>query len=174
MNPGPVYLGLGSNLGERVAFLEAGIRDLALLSGFVLLHRASLYATSAIGELAGEEFVNTVVSGTYSGSPYELLDACLGIEKMHGRERPYVWAPRTLDIDLLWWEGVTMVTPRLTLPHPRLRDRAFALVPLLELAPDLCDPDDGTPLATALTGELLNQGIERYAQDRKPAGVARV
>ena len=174
MNPGPVYLGLGSNLGDRERFLEAGIRDLRALPGFVLLKRASFYSTKALGESAGEEFVNTVVSATYSGSPYELLDACLEIEKKHGRERPYVWAPRTLDIDLLWWEGVTIESPRLSVPHPRLRERAFALVPLLELAPRLYDSTDGAPLSASLTGGLLGQGIAPFARHLQPAGSARV
>ncbi len=174
MNSGPVYLGLGSNLGDRAGFLEAAVRDLRALPGFMLLRRAGLYSTDALGESAGDEFVNTVVSGTYTGSPFELLDHCLAIEQKHGRERPYPWAPRTLDIDLLWWEGVTLESPKLTLPHPRLHERAFALVPLLELAPHLCDSRFGTPLQAAFTPHVLSQGIEPFVQQHTAAGVARV
>jgi 2-amino-4-hydroxy-6-hydroxymethyldihydropteridine diphosphokinase len=174
VNSGPVYLGLGSNLGDRAGFLQAAVRDLRSLPGFVLLRQAGLYSTAAVGESAGGEFVNTVVAGSYTGSPNELLDHCLEIEQKHGRERPYPWAPRTLDIDLLWWEGVTLESPRLTLPHPRLHERAFALVPLLELAPHLCLPRTGTPLSAALTPHVLSQGIEPFNHRPTLPGVARV
>jgi len=159
IHPGRVYLGLGSNLGDREGNLHDAIEALRREPGFVYLNRASIYRTSALGPNAGDEFRNTVVAGLWSGSPESLLDLCHRIEARCGRDRPYRWAPRTLDIDILFWDGVEMSTPCLRIPHPDLCQRAFALVPLLELAPDLFG-SDGCSLDASLTGKLLGQGIE--------------
>jgi 2-amino-4-hydroxy-6-hydroxymethyldihydropteridine diphosphokinase len=158
-HPGRVYLGLGSNLGDRGGNLHDAIEALRREPGFVYLNRASIYRTPALGPNAGDEFQNTVVAGLWSGSPDSLLDLCHRIEDRGGRDRPYRWAPRTLDIDILFWDGVEVNTPRLRIPHPDLCQRAFALVPLLELAPNLFGAD-GCALGASLTGELLDQGIE--------------
>lgn len=166
-----MYLGLGSNLGDRHATLLAAMNDLDALPEFVLLRQASWYSTAAMGEAAGEAFINTVVAGHYSGTPEKLLTACQAIEQAHGRTRPYHWAPRTLDIDILWWEGIPWNTPELTIPHPGLSERAFALVPLLEIAPHLADSATGASLSNWLSFQMLNQGIETWAPNT--AGAAR-
>lgn len=169
-----MYLGLGSNLGDRFGILQAAIRDLSALRGFVLLRTAGWYTTAAMGKDSGEPFINTAVAGLFDGPATELLKHCQAIEKQYGRTRPYAWAPRTLDIDLLWWEGIALDTAELTLPHPRLRERAFAVVPLLEIAPHLVDTVTGDPLSNALTPQLLRQGIEPYVPLAEPRGVVRV
>lgn len=169
-----MYLGLGSNLGQRAGFVEAALRDLRALKGFVLLRRAGMYRTAPLGEHAGDEFVNTAVAGWFDGTPTELLKRCQEIEAAHGRTRPYPWAPRTLDIDVLWWEGQVITSPALTVPHPRLRERAFALLPLLDLAPHLVWPETGQALSTALSPALLKQGIEVFVTGELPVEAVRV
>ena len=154
-----LFLGLGTNLGARQDHLESAVRALRRLPRFILLARASVYESRALGDPGGPDFLNTAVAGFWNGTPAELLAACLRIEDRHGRTRPYRDAPRTLDIDILFWEGCSVSTPRLTVPHPRLTERAFALLPLLELAPDLLDPRTGRPLSSHLAPVLLRQGV---------------
>lgn len=166
-----VYLGLGSNLGDRRAFLELAVHRLAALPRFTLLRRSTLYQSRALGEAAGGEFLNGAVAGHWEASPRELLHACQAIELEGGRERPYKDAPRTLDIDILWWDGMEMSTPELTLPHPRLRSRAFALVPLLEILPRFGAAGNGEPLSSWLSTELLNQGIQTTTHSQAAARV---
>jgi 2-amino-4-hydroxy-6-hydroxymethyldihydropteridine diphosphokinase len=114
-----------------------------------------------------------VVAGWWRGTPDELLLSCQSIETRLGRTRPFVNAPRTIDIDLLFWEGRAVHSPQLSVPHPRLAERAFALFPLLELAPELTSPQGGRPLAADLTGALLTQGILAVPGDgdAEPTGV---
>jgi 2-amino-4-hydroxy-6-hydroxymethyldihydropteridine diphosphokinase len=154
-----VYVGLGSNLGDRQANLQAAVADLAADSELSVLQSASLYTTRAQGEGAGEAFLNTALKIEWCGTPLALLDLCQSVEARHGRVRTYPNAPRTLDIDLLWLESGAVHAPGLEVPHPRLHERAFALVPLLELNPDLVVPDTGQPLSACLNPELLSQGI---------------
>jgi 2-amino-4-hydroxy-6-hydroxymethyldihydropteridine diphosphokinase len=153
------YLGLGSNLGHRQSILDAAIADLTSHPELTLLQRASLYSTTAQGEDAGVAFLNTAVKVVWHGTPEALLDLCQSVETLHGRERSYPNAPRTLDIDLLWLESGPVRTSRLSVPHPRLHQRAFALVPLLELNQDLVDPKTHRLLSSFLTSEVLLQGI---------------
>lgn len=166
MNYGAVYLGLGSNLGDRGGWIESAVSDLRALPKFTLLRRAEMYSSRALGKRAGGEFLNTALAGLWEGTPKELLEACQSLEQAHGRMRPFADAPRTLDIDLLWWEGVEMSTTDLTLPHPRLSERAFALVPLLEIAPELIERRGGLRLSASLSPALLQQGIENASPSK--------
>jgi 2-amino-4-hydroxy-6-hydroxymethyldihydropteridine diphosphokinase len=161
---GRVFLGLGANLGERADQLTSAVCELQQCAGFTLLARASDYESRALGDPGGPDFLNSAVSGLWSGTPLELLGACRKIENRHGRTRPYRDAPRTLDIDILYWEGLALTTPRLTVPHPRLTRRAFALLPLLELAPDLIEPGTGRSLSSYLSAVLLRQGVDLYGE----------
>lgn len=156
---GRVFLGLGTNLGERAGHLAAAVQELRQVAGFTLLARASTYESRALGDSGGPDFLNSVVAALWRGTPLELLAACRQIENRHGRTRPYRDAPRTLDIDILFWEGKALDSPRLTVPHPRLTGRAFALLPLLELAPGLADPNTGRSLSRYLSPALLRQGV---------------
>ena len=117
------------------------------MDGFTLLTRSQTYATEAIGDPGGPPFLNAAVAGLWEGTPDLLLSACLEIEANFGRVRTYRNAPRTLDIDILYWEGHTIHTPHLAVPHLGLTQRAFALLPLLELAPDLVEPHSRRPLS---------------------------
>ena len=138
----PVAIALGSNLGDRDAQLdEAEDRLAALLSGAVASAR---YETEPVGSPADAPlYLNEVVVGTTLLAPRALLDALHGIEEAAGRERPYVNAPRTLDLDLILYGDFVIDEPGLHVPHPRFRDRVFVLQPLAEVAGDWVDPVSG-------------------------------
>ncbi len=138
----PVAIALGSNLGDRDAQLdEAEDRLAALLSGAVASGR---YETASVGgPPQAPAFLNEVVVGTTLLSPRSLLEALHAIEEAAGRERPFVNAPRTLDLDLILYGDFVIDEPDLQVPHPRFRDRAFVLQPLAEVAGDWVDPVSG-------------------------------
>ena len=153
-----VYVGLGANLGDARAQVEQALRDCAALPGTRLVARSSLYRTAPI-DAGGDDYVNAVCRLATTLAPPDLLDALQSIELRHGRERPYRNAPRTLDLDILLYGGEVIDTPRLTVPHPRLHERAFALVPLAELAPQIELPGRG-PIGPWLAA-VAPQPIER-------------
>jgi 2-amino-4-hydroxy-6-hydroxymethyldihydropteridine diphosphokinase len=130
------WIGLGANLGDARETIEQALNVLRETRGIDSLIVAPFYGSDPI-DAQGPTFINTVAQINTTLAPLSLLDAMQGIEQTYGRERPYRHAPRTLDLDLLLYEGVTMETPRLTLPHPRMHERAFVLRPLSEIAPDL-------------------------------------
>ena len=138
----PVAIALGSNLGDRDAQLdEAEDRLAALLSGAVASAR---YETDAVGGPPNAPaFLNEVVVGTTLLAPRAVLDALRAIELAGGRERPYVNAPRTLDLDLILYGDFVIDEPGLQVPHPRFRDRLFVLEPLADVAGDWIDPVSG-------------------------------
>ena len=130
------YIGLGSNLGDRLAWLEAGTAAIAGLPATTLVARSSVYESPPL-QADGDDYLNAVVQVRTAMTATELLHALQAVEARHGRVRSHRNAPRTLDLDLLLWGDLEMRTPELTLPHPRLAERAFVLVPLAEIAPDL-------------------------------------
>ncbi len=132
-----ICLGLGSNVGDREGNIRAAVAKLAAWPGLAVTRVSSLYETAPVGYTDQPDFLNAVACVETSLSPQELLTACLAVEKDLGRERKVRWGPRTIDIDVLLYDEVTLATPELTLPHPRLHERAFVLVPLAELAPDM-------------------------------------
>lgn len=128
-------LALGSNLGESEDTLERAVAD--LVAGGVRLVRASgLYRTAPVGGPEGQpDFVNAVIEVTTDLGAYELLALCNAVEAVHHRERLVRWGPRTLDIDVIDYDGVISEDPVLTLPHPRAQERAFVLVPWAQMDP---------------------------------------
>lgn len=131
------YIGLGANLGADLqATLTLAAQALAALPASRLTALSSAWRSAPV-DAGGPDFLNAVAALDTTLAPLELLDVLQAIELAHGRERPYRNAPRTLDLDLLLYGDVTLDTPRLTLPHPRLSERAFVLQPLLEIAPEL-------------------------------------
>ena len=138
----PVAIALGSNLGDRDTLLDDAEDRLAtLLSGAVASAR---YETDPVGGLPDAPvFLNEVVVGTTLLGPRALLEALLAIEAAAGRERPFVNAPRTLDLDLILYGDFVIDEPGLQVPHPRFRDRLFVLAPLAEVAGDWIDPVSG-------------------------------
>jgi 2-amino-4-hydroxy-6-hydroxymethyldihydropteridine diphosphokinase len=134
-----VYLGLGSNLGDRAANLEQAIAGLAA-SGVQLLRRSSLYATEPVGFGPQNWFLNCVVEASTELMPRQLLRATQLVERHLGRRRSVPNAPRTVDIDILLCGATVVSMPDLEIPHPRIAERRFVLVPLREIAPGLRHP----------------------------------
>jgi len=163
MNPAgaPVraYVGLGANLGDGAATLRAALAELAALPG-VRVQAVSPFYRSAPVDAGGPDFINAVAALDTALAPLPLLEALLALEQRHGRERPYRHAPRTLDLDLLLHGDARLDTGRLTLPHPRMHERAFVLRPLRDLAPQLVLAQGGLD---ALLAGLADQRIERLA-----------
>jgi 2-amino-4-hydroxy-6-hydroxymethyldihydropteridine diphosphokinase len=149
------YIGLGSNLGDRMAMLRNAIQRLETLGRITAA--SSLYETEPVGYLEQPRFLNAVVMLETDLAPIDLLQTLLGIERDLGRMRSFPNAPRTLDLDLLLVDDVVLDTPELTLPHPRLHERAFVLVPLAEIAPELVVPGSGKTLRELLR-TLPDQG----------------
>ncbi len=134
-----VFVGLGANLGDAAATVLAAFDALRELPGTTCVARSSLYRTAPI-DAQGADYINAVAQLQTSLLPAALLEELQAIEERFGRERPYRNAPRTLDLDLLRYGERRIVTPRLTVPHPRMHERAFVLAPLAEIAPDLALP----------------------------------
>jgi 2-amino-4-hydroxy-6-hydroxymethyldihydropteridine diphosphokinase len=130
------WIGLGANLGDARETIGHALNALKETPGIKIVSVAPLYGSDPV-DAQGPTFINTVAKIDTALTPLSLLDTLQSIEQAYGRERPYRHAPRTLDLDLLLYEGVTLETPRLTLPHPRMHERAFVLRPLGDLSPDL-------------------------------------
>ena len=157
-----VYVAVGSNRGDRERIIAQAVR----LMGEVLtdLRVSTLYETRPMYVLDQPAFLNAAVEGKTSRQPEELLDRLQSAEAVLGRDRlsEIRMGPRTLDLDILLFGDHVVQTTRLSIPHPRLLERAFALVPLLELAPGAVDPRTGHPLREALA-LLGDQGVYSYA-----------
>ena len=145
-------MAFGANLGDAQATVLQAIEDVGALATTQLRKVSSLYA-SAPHEATGPEFVNAVAMYDTDLLPLELLDALQNLEKTAGRERPYLNAPRTRDLDIVFYGDIALDSPRLTLPHPRWQKRAFVLVPLEEISPDKVSP--------ALLSSVANQSVRR-------------
>ena len=133
------YIGLGANLGDARGALRMAVRALEALEGPHALTLSGLYRSAPIAS-SGPDYLNAVACLQTRRSAPDLLRALQQIENAAGRERPYRNAPRTLDLDLLLYGDARIESPALTVPHPRLHQRAFVLLPLAELAPDRVNP----------------------------------
>ena len=148
-------MAFGANLGQAQATVLQAIQDVGVLAATQLVKASSLYA-SAPHEATGPEFVNAVAMYDTDLQPLELLDALQNLENLAGRSRPFPNAPRTLDLDIIFYGDTALDSLRLTLPHPRWQDRAFVLVPLVEISPEKVSP-------TLLVG-VSNQPIRRLSK----------
>ena len=128
------YIGLGANLGDAPAALRAALRAMSALPGTQVLQCSALYHSAPV-DATGPDYHNAVAALRTTLAPHALLAALQSIEFAAGRERPYRNAPRTLDLDILLFGDEAMDTPTLTVPHPRMKERAFVLLPLAEIAP---------------------------------------
>lgn len=158
------FLGLGANLGDRQATLQAAVKHLTTTDGVTVVRKSPLYASEAhVLDEATERFtyLNAVVEVRTMHSPETLLDVCLAIERNFGRDRTQEarWAPRTLDLDVLYYEGETRQTRSLHIPHPRMAERRFVLQPLTDLAPDLWLPVPYKTTVASLLADCRDQTL---------------
>lgn len=133
-----VYLGLGSNLGDREGNIAEALRRLSEKVHIEAV--SSIYETEPVGYKEQPWFLNAACMGETELEPEELFGFAMGIEREMGREKRVRWGPRIIDIDILFYDDLVLNTPDLTIPHPRLHERRFVLVPLAELALDLVHP----------------------------------
>lgn len=134
---------LGANIGDPLRQIEAGFTALAALPGTRLIARSSLYRSAPVGYADQPDFINAVALIETTLTPHALLDAVLGIERENGRVREFPNAPRTLDLDIVLYGDVILRESGLTIPHARMLERAFVMVPLAEIAPDTVVPGQG-------------------------------
>ena len=153
------YVGLGANIGEPRRQLQAAIEELMGLPRTRLVLVSGLYRSDPVGAAGQPDFLNAVAQLDTELPPEALLDRLQEIENRHGRERPFPGAPRTLDLDLLLHGNQSIASPRLTVPHPRMHERAFVLEPLTEIAPDISIPGRGA--ARELLAACCGQNVER-------------
>lgn len=156
-------IGLGANLGDRLTTFESAVRVLRTLGDVCGV--SNLYETDPVGP-AQPDYFNAAACLLTELRPTELLHQLLEVERSHGRVRTERWGPRHLDLDILWIEGFSTQDPGLTIPHPRLLERNFALIPLLEVAPDALDPNTGKayrehPLAQSRQGMRMRAAYVR-------------
>lgn len=159
MSCAKVTLALGTNLGDRAANLEQAYRE---LSSFVKISKlSSIYETPPWGVTDQPAFLNQVLIASTELLPVKLLAAVKNIEVKMGRQTTYRYGPRLIDIDILLFDNLILDTPNLVIPHPRMFERAFVLVPLLEIAPDLVSPMDHKPVSRLLEN-LDTSGIVKW------------
>jgi 2-amino-4-hydroxy-6-hydroxymethyldihydropteridine diphosphokinase len=155
------FIALGANLDDPGRQVEQAIQELGSLPDTQLKCRSSLYASRPAGYADQPDFINAVACISTRLPPRTLLDTLLDIEHRHGRVRTFRNSPRTLDLDILLYNDLSLDEPGLRLPHPRMHERLFVLLPLAEISPDIVIPGHG-PIATVLAG-LGNEGIRQIA-----------
>lgn len=128
-----VFLSLGSNIGDKLNHLNEAIKMIGEVENIKLVAKSSLYETEPVGYLDQDLFMNAVVEIETSLEPYDVLKHCMEIEQELKRKRIIRWGPRTMDIDVLLYDDIKMNDTELTIPHPRMKERAFVMVPLAEI-----------------------------------------
>jgi 2-amino-4-hydroxy-6-hydroxymethyldihydropteridine diphosphokinase len=156
-----VYLGLGSNLGDRAAHLEQALEGLAAV-GVTVVRRSSFYATEPLGFAPQHWFLNAVVEAQTELMPRQLLRATQEVERSLGRRRLVRNGPRTLDIDILLYASIVVSMTDLRIPHPRMAERRFVLVPLREIAPALRHPTLRRSVAELLASTPDRSEVRRW------------
>ncbi len=150
-----IYLALGSNLGDRRANLTGAIDQLR--AHLTITHTSSIYETAPAYVTDQPSFYNMVLQGQTALSPHDLLHTLQSIERALGRRETIRYGPRPIDLDILLYDDLQLETPELTIPHPRMSERAFVLIPLAEIASDLIIPGQTEPVQT-LADHLTTEG----------------
>ena len=154
-----IFLALGSNLGDRQANLQAAIQ--ALPPAIQVLRLSSIYETKPWGYQEQPDFLNQVLQGETQLAPVELMRALKELEQLLGRQATFHYGPRLIDLDILFYDDLILAEAGLIIPHPRLAERAFVLVPLAELAPDKIHPALKQTISHLLAG-VDTQGVHLY------------
>ncbi len=158
-DPAIAFIGLGANLGATHATIIDAFDALARLADTRLVGRSSLYESAPIGYPSQPDFINAVAKVETTLAPTALLDGLLEIERRFGRQRSFPNAPRVLDLDLLLYGNLVLHLPALTLPHPRMHERAFVLIPLVEVCAGIEIPGHGP--ASGLIARCVGQHVRR-------------
>ncbi|MFE8698838.1 2-amino-4-hydroxy-6-hydroxymethyldihydropteridine diphosphokinase [Cytobacillus sp. FJAT-53684] len=153
------YIALGSNIGDRFENLKQAIECLKAISEVDLVSVSSVYETDPVGYEDQEQFLNMVIQVKTGFTPFKLLDVCLEIEKELGRKRDIRWGPRTIDLDILLYNQENIKTEKLFIPHPRMQERAFVIIPLLEIQPNIKLPSMEIPLQAILEDIPDREGV---------------
>jgi len=156
------YIALGSNLGERTKNLKTALQRLAQTDRVKIGAVSAIFETAPVGGPEQGPYLNACATIVTELSPTQLLLVMLDIEEKMGRVRDVHWGPRLIDLDLLLYEEIVMNTPLLELPHPRMSERDFVLVPLANIAPDQIIPGLNRTVAMILTGRPENEDVKLY------------
>jgi 2-amino-4-hydroxy-6-hydroxymethyldihydropteridine diphosphokinase len=158
------YISLGSNMGERETYLEKAVNILHNHGKIEVLRKSSIYETDPVGFTEQGKFLNMVIEVRTDLSPEILLQQCLQVEYDLGRKREFKWGPRIIDLDILLYNHENIESENLLIPHPRMQERAFVLIPLLELEPALGHPAIGTPFIRFLDEIPDKEGVRIWKQ----------
>ncbi|MBS4175747.1 2-amino-4-hydroxy-6-hydroxymethyldihydropteridine diphosphokinase [Bacillus sp. FJAT-49736] len=158
------YLSLGSNLGDRADYLKNALKELSNHPEIDLLKMSSIYETEPVGYTEQGNFLNIVVKIATTFSAEQLLDVCQHTEKELGRIRDIRWGPRTVDLDILLFNNDNIKSEKLIIPHPRMHERAFVLIPLMEIEPSIQLPTWKAPLNEILNGIPDKEGVRLWKQ----------
>lgn len=159
--PQTAYIGIGANLGDRKATMRETVGRLETLG--LVIAVSSLYETEPVGYLDQPPFLNAVAAIETTLTPTDVVRRLLAIERAMGRRRTFRNAPRTLDLDLLLFGDAVLNTTEVTLPHPRMHERGFVLIPLAELAPDVIHPELRLPISELLAALTAGSAVRLYA-----------
>jgi len=147
------FLSLGSNLGDRFDMLQDAVRILREQEGIKVTRISSVYETDPVGYTEQATFLNMVVEIMSELSAVKILSICLETEQSLGRIREFRWGPRCIDLDILLYNDENIVSEKLIIPHPRMHERGFVLVPLIELVPNQVHPVTGVPFSDYAKGQ---------------------
>jgi 2-amino-4-hydroxy-6-hydroxymethyldihydropteridine diphosphokinase len=153
------YLSLGSNMGDRSSLLKTALETLVSAYPIELVNVSSIYETDPVGYTDQDLFLNMVAQIHTRLSPIELLDVCSETEIKLGRKREIHWGPRTIDLDILLFNEENMITERLVIPHPRMFERSFVIIPLLEINPKIKLPSTNQSLKEVLDELPDKEGV---------------
>ncbi|RJP74367.1 MAG: 2-amino-4-hydroxy-6-hydroxymethyldihydropteridine diphosphokinase [Candidatus Abyssobacteria bacterium SURF_17] len=156
-----VYLGLGSNLGDREANINKALVELVRTGFTRLIRTSSLYETKPVGIKEQPDFLNAAAEIETKLSPKELMAAIREVERKTGREKTFKWGPRIIDIDILLYGDECITEESLEIPHPQMHQRAFVLTPLAEIAPKAKHPKLGLTVER-LSAQVGNEGVGKY------------
>ena len=157
-----VYIGLGSNLGRKKANIRRAIKLLSKKKDIKILKVSSLYETEPVGYVKQDWFVNACLKAETNLSPRQLLTTLKDIEKKLKRKRKLIkWGPRTIDLDILLYDNLRLKTKDLVIPHPEMHKRAFVLIPLMELEPNLIHPTKRKSILELLANLKERRGVKK-------------
>ncbi|MBS4193398.1 2-amino-4-hydroxy-6-hydroxymethyldihydropteridine diphosphokinase [Bacillus sp. FJAT-49705] len=158
------YIALGSNIGNRFENFKEAITSIVAAPKIKVVKTSSIYETDPVGYEEQDQFLNMVIQVKTDLTSTELLDVCLEIEKKLGRKRGIRWGPRTIDLDILLYNQENINSEKLIVPHPRMHERAFVIIPLLEIQSGIKIPTMETPLQAVLEDIPDREGVRIWKQ----------